>query len=155
MALPRPGDPVPPLALQDADGRPAPLPEGEALLAFFKTTCPTSELAWPYLDRIRRIARVLRVVGISQDRPEETRGFQERTGAAVDVLFDPPPWKASSALGLETVPTFVLVGRDGRARETIVGFQKSAMARLAGEAAGGRDPELFRAGENVPEFRPG
>jgi peroxiredoxin len=158
VALPQPGDPVPPLVLQDAVGRPATLPEGEALFAFFKTTCATSELAWPYLERIRRVAAEgeLRLIGISQDGPDETRSFQERTGARLDVLFDPPPWNASAALGLQTVPTFLLVGADGRAKQIVVGFQKEAMTRLAAVAAGdGPAPELFRPDEDVPVFRPG
>jgi peroxiredoxin len=158
VALPRPGDPVPPLDLQNAVGRPAAVVGGDTLYAFFKTTCPTSELVWPYLDRIRRIAqgRAFRVIGVSQDTPEATRAFQERAGTEVDVLFDPAPWTASAALHLQSVPTLLLVGADGRARETVVGFQKSAMERLARAAADGRPaPPLFRHGENVPELRPG
>lgn len=158
MALPQPGDPVPPLDLQDALGRPAAAAGADVLYAFFKTTCPTSELAWPYLDRIRQIAegRTFRVIGVSQDSPEETRAFQEKAGTEVDVLFDAPPWRASAALDLQSVPTLLLVGADGRAREIVVGFQKSAMERLARAAADGRPaPPLFRHGENVPALRPG
>ena len=156
MVLPRPGDAVPPLDLQDASGRPAAAAGGETLYVFFKTTCPTSELLWPYLDRLRTIAgRAFRVIGVSQDAPEATRAFQERAGTQVDVLFDPDPWKASAALDLHTVPTLLLVGADGRTREAVVGFQKEAMERLARAAAGDRPARLFRQGEKVPELRPG
>jgi len=157
VVLPRPGDPVPSFDLQDAFGRPAAAGGGETLYAFFKTTCPTSELLWPYLDRIRQIAegRAFRVVGVSQDDPDTARAFQERAGTEVDVLFDPAPWRASAALDLQSVPTLLLVGADGRTQETVVGFQKGAMERLARAAAGDRSARLFRRGENVPELRPG
>jgi peroxiredoxin len=160
VVLPSPGDLLPCLELTDAQGRPAGLPSGEAVYAFFKTGCPTCELAWPLLDRVRRAAEGggLAVVAVSQDDPGETREFIERTQTAIPTLYDPPPWKASDAIGLESVPTFLVVGADGRLRETIVGFQKSWMSALAGRAAklAGRSPEnLLRPGENVAELRPG
>ena len=160
MGLPQTGDPLPKLELADARGRPASLPSGEVVYAFFKTTCPTCELAWPFLDRVRRAAEgsPLSVVAVSQDAPEEARQFAARTGTAIPTLFDPPPWKGSQAVGLESVPTFLLVAPDGRVRETSVGFQKSIMVSLAARAAqlAGRPPApLFRPGESVPEMRPG
>ena len=126
------------------------------LYAFFKTTCPTSELAWPFLDRIRAMAgeRGRRVIGVSQDEPDQARAFQERAGTRIPLFYDPPPWRASEALGLETVPTLLDVGPDGRVREVIVGFQRDALTRLAARSAGA-PVELFRPDEKVPPLRPG
>ncbi len=42
------------------------------------------------------------------------------------------------ALGLESVPAFARVGRDGRIEELVVGFQKDKMAALRGPLGGAR-----------------
>ena len=134
-------------------------PATETLYGFFKTTCPTSELAWPYFDRIRRMGeRGLPAFAVSQDDREETAQFYEKLGIAPETLYDPPPWTASSALGLTNVPTFFLVGPDGRIRETAVGFQRPRLEGLARRAArlSGRPPmRLFRIGDHIPLIVPG
>src|SRR5262249_61911252 len=56
VPTPGPGDPFPSIALRDETGRESAPPSGETLYSFFKTTCPTCALAWPFLDRIRRRA---------------------------------------------------------------------------------------------------
>jgi hypothetical protein len=131
----------------------------EALYGFFKTTCPTSELTWPYFDRIGRIgARGLRVYAVSQDGREETAEFHRRLEVELETLYDPPPWKASAALGLTNVPTLFRVGPDGRILETIVGFQRprlEALARRAAKLAGRTTPRLFRIGDHIPLIVPG
>lgn len=129
-------------------------------MAFFKTTCPTCEMAWPFLERIRQIGEAgkLQVVAVSQDDPRETREFNRRLGIGIATLYDPSPWKASETLGLSTVPTFLLVGSDGLLRDSAIGFQKQKMEGFAGRAAelAGRPKQsLFRPGENVPGIKPG
>src|SRR5262249_17460544 len=160
VPTPGPGDPFPSIALRDETGRESAPPSGETLYSFFKTTCPTCALAWPFLDRIRRRAEggALFVLAVSQDDPETTRRFSADLRTGIPTLSDPEPWRASAALDFEVVPTFVLVGKDGRVRETIVGFQRDKMERLAGLAsrlAGRPAAALFAPGENVPALRPG
>ena len=160
MASPDPRSIFPTHHLRAEDGSAAPPASAETLYALFHTGCPTSELAWPYLERLRRIGgdRGLRVVAVSQDGPEETRQFQSRLGVAAATLYDPPPWRASQALGLESVPAFARVGRDGRIEELVVGFQKDKMAGFAARSAalaGVAPGAFFRPGENVPPIRPG
>ena len=149
-----PGDSFPRLDLRDSRGEAVRIPDGEAgetLYVFFKTTCPTCELLWPYLDRLRRrVGDDLQIVGVSQDAPRETATFSRAAGADVPILFDPPPWHASEAVGLENVPTMFLVSENGRIRETILGFQKSKLEDLAAS-----DDPFFRPDEKVPEVRPG
>lgn len=131
----------------------------EALYGFFKTTCPTCELTWPYFDRIGRIgAKGLRAFAVSQDGREETAEFNRRLGVELETLYDPSPWKASAALGLTNVPTLFRVGADGRVRETIVGFQRprlEALARHAAKVAGRPAARLFRIGDHIPLIVPG
>jgi peroxiredoxin len=155
-----PGMPFPSIALRDEEGEPSRAPGGETLYAFFKTTCPTCELAWPYLDRIRAIGEggSLSLLAISQDDPLATRRFYEDLGVAIPTLYDEEPWAASEAVGLTTVPAFFVVGRDGAVRDAVVGFQRHKMeefAALAADRAGGRATALYRPGEEVPAIKPG
>lgn len=159
MAALEPGEVFPQVELVTGSGVRFVHPGTEALYGFFKTTCPTSELAWPHYDRIRRIARgALPTFAVSQDPPAETREFNARLGVGLETLYDPEPWKASSALGLTNVPTFFLVGSDGRIVETAVGFQRPKLekfARRAGKLAGRSRARLFPIGELVPLIVPG
>src|SRR5258708_18901162 len=155
-----PGMPFPSLALRDEEGRPARVPGGETLYAFFKTTCPTSELAWPYLERIRKIGEggSLTLLAISQDDPEATRRFSDDLGVSLTTLYDAEPWAASEAVGLTTVPAFFLVGSDGYVRDAVIGVQRHKMeefAALAADRAGGKRTPLYLPGERVPAIKPG
>lgn len=148
------------MPLLDEKGAASAVPEGETLYAVFKTTCPVCELTWPYLERIRQLADggKMRVVAVSQDDASKTRAFNKRLGSRVPTLYDPEPWKASDALGMDTVPTLFRVAPDGTIAETVVGFDREALKGLARRAAslsGKPSAELFRAGENVPAFKPG
>jgi len=161
VAVLEPGALFPSVSLNDENGERAGLPKGEALYGFFKTTCPTSELAWPFLERIRRLGDgALPVVAVSQDGPEDTAAFNERLGVRIPTLYDREPWNASEALGLETVPSFFLVDENGRILETVVGFQRRKMEELGRRAAqragrtGSHDP-VVRPGETAPELKPG
>src|SRR5262249_31341879 len=121
---------------------------------------PVCELTWPFLERIRQVADggKLRIVAVSQDNAAKTHAFNERTGAHLDTRYDPEPWKASNALGMTSVPTLFRVSPDGTIAATVEGFDKKALEGLARRAASlaGKPPaELFRPGENVPQFKPG
>jgi peroxiredoxin len=162
-----PGTPFPSIALRDETGAPAASPNGETLYAVFKTTCPTCELAWPYLERIRRIsddsmkdgkAVGLSVVAIAQDDPTKSRAFADRLGTRLETAYDADPWKASDALGVTNVPTLIRVGGDGVIAETVVGFDRERFRGLALRAAAlaGKPPtELFLPSDNAPPIKPG
>jgi peroxiredoxin len=155
-----PGAKLPPLALRDERGARLRRPAGEALYVVFKTTCPTCELTWPYLDRIRRAAEGggLHVLGVSQDDPQATAAFGKRLGTRVETAYDTEPWPASEALGVTTVPTLFRVGPDGAIEETVLGFDRGRMegfARRAAELAGRAPAPLFRPDEDVPAIKPG
>jgi hypothetical protein len=116
-------------------------------------------MTWPYVDRIRQIgAKGLRTYAVSQDNRTETAAYNRRLGVQLETLYDPEPWKASSALGLTNVPTLFLVGTNGLIRETVVGFQRPRLENLARRAAklsGRPAPRLFRIGDNIPLIVPG
>jgi thiol-disulfide isomerase/thioredoxin len=160
VPAPEPGETLPPLALVDEGGAAFARPSGETLYVVFKTTCPTCELTWPYLDRIRRAAEGggLRVVAVSQDPPGPTRAFGERLGARLETVYDPEPWPASDALGVTNVPTLLRVGPDGVVAESVVGFDRARMEGLASRAAAlaGRPASpLFAPHERVPALKAG
>jgi hypothetical protein len=97
-------------------------------------------------------------VAVSQDDPAATREFVSRLGLKVPVLYDPPPWSASESLGLESVPVFAAVTRDGRVERTVIGLQKlelEAFAERAAALAGRPSRPFFRPDEKVPAIRPG
>ncbi len=159
MAALDPGFPFPAIPLRDASGAPVEPPTGETLYVLFKTTCPTCELAWPYLERVRQAADGgLKVLAVSQDDPAKTRAFNRRLGSRVETIYDPSPWPASDRLGITTVPTFFRVGPGGRIEETLVGFDRERIrefARRGTSLAGRALPEIFPESENVPPIKPG
>lgn len=116
-------------------------------------------MTWPYYDRIREIgSKGLRTFAVSQDDRAETAEFNRRLGVQLETLYDPPPWKASAALGLTNVPTIFFVGGNGRIRETVVGFVRprlEALARLAAKVSGRPAGRLFRIGDRIPLIVPG
>jgi hypothetical protein len=78
-------------------------------------------------------------------------------GIGLPTLYDPEPWKASERIGLESVPSFLLVGPDRILEDSAVGFQRHKMEEFAGLAARlarRPAPALFLPGENAPAIRP-
>jgi hypothetical protein len=151
---------APPLALRNARGERLDVPAAETLYAVFKTTCPTCEFTWPFLERIRQNASdgSFRILAVSQDDPGQTAAFHARLGVKLATAFDPEPWTGSDALGVTTVPTLFRVGPTGMVEETIIGFDRALMeglSRRAAALAGRPATPLFRADEHVPAIKPG
>ena len=163
MAVLEPGASFPPITLKDAKGASLPKTESETLYVVFKTTCPTCEFTWPYLERLDERFRSagpagLRIVAVSQDPPDKAAAFNARLGAKVETAFDLQPWPASDRLGVDTVPTFFRVTPDGKLAEKVVGFSRDRMEGLAqrAAAAAGRPYEkLFHPGEQIPSTKAG
>ncbi len=124
--------------------------DGPVLLAFFKVSCPTCQLAFPFLDRVSK--GTLKVVGVSQDTPELTRTFAERFGVSFETILDSAStgYPLSNAFGIANVPSLFLIEPDGTISEASHGFDKAEVEAL-GKRSG---VEVFR-GENVPPFKPG
>jgi len=149
------GDRAPDFRLQRTGGGEAALPDliagGPVLLAFFKVSCPVCHLTFPYLERIYT-AGTLSIYGISQNDAEETREFCRAYELGFPMLLDPEDsFPASNAYGITNVPTLFLVEQDGTIASVINGWSRQDILTLAGRA--GVNP--FRAGESVPEWKPG
>lgn len=122
------------------------------LLAFFKITCPTCQLTFPFLQRLADRGGP-RVVGISQDDAEGTAEFNEAFGVRFETIPDPKAdgYAASNLYGLEYVPALFLVEPDGRVSWRSEGFAKADLEKLASRWG----VELFEATDRVPIYKPG
>lgn len=163
MPLP-PGTEAPAFELPSSDGgAPRSLEDltaaGPALLAFFKTGCPTCELAFPvYAELERRYGSAVPVVAVSQDALAKTVPWLEAKGFAGVALDDESDgYAVSEAYAVTSVPTVVLVDK-GTVVATSEAWDRdraNAWARRLGESTG-RDPSpVSREGDGLPAFKPG
>ena len=169
MAALTAGTKAPDFSLTGLDGGKFSLQEallrGPVLAAFFKISCPVCQYAFPYFERLYKAHRggTVSFVAVSQDDASKTRGFLKEYGVTFPALLDDPNgYAASNAYGLTNVPTWFLIGQDGTIELSSVGWSKKDVEelnfRLAEmKAPGGKEAPLplFRAGEDVRDFRAG
>jgi len=134
------------------------LATGPVLLAFYKGTCPTCQLTFPFLERLHqgRQSGSPQIIAISQDDAATTEEFRRRNKLTFTMLVDPREdgnmrYPASNAYGITNVPTLFLVEQDGRISQSFAGFEKAELEKL-GERFGVR---IFTPEDRVPVFRPG
>src|SRR5215831_4331294 len=118
------------VGLDDLTGR------GAALLVFVSEECPTSAMALralgPHCGGWE--AAGLTAAAIFEDPLDVALRVARRLGWTGRVLSQPPPYLASHAYGLVSVPTTVLVGRDQVIQGTIVGWDQPGLAELIRQA---------------------
>lgn len=129
------------------------LAQSPVLAAFFKTTCPTCKLAFPFLERIHQRSRALRVLAISQDPGPATRGFLDAFSPTLPAALDPAAagYAVSNAYGITHVPSLFLISPAGIVEWFSTGFSKPAFDELASRAA----CPLFTPGDHAPLWQPG
>lgn len=130
------------------------LKKGPVLLAFFKISCPTCQLTFPFLQRLAGASSPAapQLIAISQDDAAGSREFQQRFGGATATLIDVPrTFPASNAYQISSVPSLFLIEPDGKISFTTEGFNKAALQKL-GERFG---VAPFRETDRVPDLRPG
>jgi len=155
----RPGQKAPSFALEAMGGEKRSLDEflasGPAVLAFFKISCPVCQFAFPFLERIHKAVNgsKLQFVGVSQDGAPATESFMKDQGMSFTTLLDTYDggYEVSNAYGIRSVPTVIVVEQDGQVSSVMEGFDKAGIAELGARAGA----EVYRAGEDVPPFRPG
>ena len=160
----RAGDKAPPFTLAGIDGAAYSLAGSgsvPSLLAFFKNTCPTCVLTFPFLQRLyERVQDApLHFLGISQDSAAQTRVFADQHGITFPLLPDGAAYPVSNEYGLTSVPTMFLVEPDGTLSWTSVGFSRADLEGLAAGFHGrfripGVTP-LFVEADDAPAMRPG
>jgi peroxiredoxin len=129
------------------------LPNAPILLAFFKTTCPTCMLAFPFLERIHRRAIGLRLLAISQDGPQSTARFHEEFGITMPTAIDPAceGYAVSNAYGITHVPSLFMITPACNIEWFSTGFSKPDFEELAAKAG----MEVFTTKDRVPVWKPG
>jgi hypothetical protein len=131
--------------------------EGPALLVFCAEECPTSRLA------LRRLAPVaadlpgdgIVLAAVFEDPLPVAARTARAAGLDAEVLAEPPPYDTSRAYDLVSVPTAVLVTRDGREAGRVVGWDLDAWNGLLAAAAelAGATARTLPADE--PRLKPG
>ncbi len=133
----------------------AELAQGPVLLTFFKVSCPTCQLALPFIERMYQQVQPAgtRMVAVSQDNAAETKEFQREFGITMPTLLDSEKagYPASNAYGLTNVPSLFLVEPNGKISWSLIGFDKKELETL-GEKVGAKP---FNPGERVPDHKGG
>lgn len=137
------------------------LDPGGGVLVFFKEDCPASELVVP---RLGPLAKALEredrfFLAIAEDEEETARGFRDRHGLTFPMAWQAPPYHASQAYQIVTVPALFVIDGTGVIAERVEGFIKSEYIAL-GEAleqalALGSAPPVLDRPEDLPTLRPG
>lgn len=130
---------------------PALLREGPVVLAFFKTTCPTCQLALPFLNRLS--GAPVAVYCVSQDDPHRTKAFCAEYGVETAMLYDRADdgYPASNAFGITHVPSIYLLEGVGGVVWSSVGFYRSDFEDLGRRF----DRVMFTPADHVPAMKGG
>jgi peroxiredoxin len=128
-----------------------------ALLLFVSEECPTCTLT---LRRLAPVIPELTMAGVSvaaifEDPLEVAARVARRAGFTGSVLSEPGPYPVSRAYELESLPTAVLVDRQGRALGRTVGWDAAALSELIEQAClevGAPAPAVTR---EAPQRKPG
>ncbi len=136
------------------------LSRGPVLLVFFKTTCGTCDLAFPYINRFPEAypTNGWSLWAVAQDPPVEANGYAASHGMTYPVLPDVDGYPVSRAYDPPATPTLFLVDRRGRVAYTTHGFSKddlNELSRLLAAEVGAEPAVIARAGDGNPDFKPG
>ena len=146
------------------DGREYSLPGSlggrPAVLVFFKTSCGTCDLAFPYINRLREAypGDAWRLWAVSQDPPDRSIDYAQRRGINYPVLLDAPAFVVSKLYDPPATPTLFLVDRAGGIAYSTHGFVKSdvnELSRLLAAEIREAPVEVAAANDGRPEFKPG
>lgn len=158
MALIAAGTRFPETTLPDLEGTARPLAEawanGPALFILGHRDCKTTRDALPFVDRMHRSKRAAATaLAILQDDADTARELRAEMVLELPVRLDIDPYPLFHRLGIETVPTLVLVGADGVVRNVSEAFRRDDLEAFA-EALGVPAP-LFNSTDKAPALRPG
>ena len=164
MAFLEAGVAAPEVTLEDADGQSTSLADltngGWLLAVFYKVGCGTCKFSAPYFEKIHQAyggKQGFRVLGVSQDTPEDTRAFMDEHGASFENVYDATHW-ASADFGLTNVPTWFLLDESGGVLDSNTGFCRADLNELSVTVAAhlGEEAVVISPGDDgAPELKPG
>jgi peroxiredoxin len=136
------------------------LSRGPIVLVFFKTTCGTCDLAFPYINRLLDAypGDDWSLWAVAQDPPAEASHYAATYGMSYPVLPDVDGYAASKAYDPLATPTLFLIDRAGDVVQETAGFSKADLNSLAAALAERLTAELAviaPAGDGNPDSRPG
>ena len=146
------------------DGREYSLPGSlggrPAVLVFFKTSCGTCDVAFPYINGLREAypGDSWRLWAVSQDPPGRSIDYAQRQGVTYPVLLDAPAFVVSKLYDPAATPTLFLVDGAGRVAYSTHGFVKAdinELSRLLAAEIGEEPVVVAAAGDGRPDFKPG
>ena len=158
------GTRAPDFSLKGVDGESytlaAALARGPLLLVFFKTTCVTCDLAFPYINRLSKSypSDGWSLWAVAQDPPAEARSYASAHGITYPVLPDVDGYPVSKAYDPPATPTLFLIDRDGRITQQTAGFHKAELNSLSAALAEWLEMEpvvIAAADDGNPDFKPG
>lgn len=104
--------------------------EGPRLLVFAHADCPTSHLALRHLAALEN--GPVKPVLVAEEPPEQAARMARRSGIRFPVLAQEAPFSVSEELGIEAVPTAVLVDASSTIVDSLVGWDRAGYERLLG-----------------------
>ena len=160
MALPfQPPSPFPHLSLPDLEGSERAFvtawAQRPAIFLIGHRDCVTTRMTLPFVDRIhRRRPPETAVIAILQDDAESARELRRDLDLDLPMRLEADPYPLAAEMELRSVPTVMLVGKDGRIVRTCEGFKRDELEAMAREI-GMAGPLFTEADAGVPARRPG
>ena len=158
------GTRAPDFSLKGTDGESytlaAALAHGPLLLVFFKTTCGTCDLAFPYINRLKESYPDDRwsLWAVAQDPPEDAGRYAAAYSITYPVLPDADGYTVSKAYDPPATPTLFLIDHAGRIAQQSAGFHKAELNSLSAALAERLEMEpavVADADDGNPDFKPG
>ena len=158
-----PGAVAPPFTLPALDGGELSLP-GDAgglpvLLAFFRVSCDTCDVAFPYINRLQAAYPPAGGCGRSpRTAPSAPLAYRDRFAITCPVLIDDPALAVSRAYDPPSTPTLVLIGPEGSVEYVSEGFAKDDLNEISARLAarlGVAAVEVAPADDGNPAMKPG
>ena len=154
---------APHFTLLGIDGKEYRLPntvEGQpSLLVFFKTTCATCDLTFPYINRLSdTYPQGWHLWAIAQDPPAVAAEYATKHGISYPVLIDAPDYDVSRLYDPAATPTLFLNDGRGRTIYSTHGFAKDDLNEISRRLAQLLDTEpviIAQADDGQPAFKPG
>jgi thiol-disulfide isomerase/thioredoxin len=130
------------------------------VLAFFKTTCPTCQLAFPvYGELERRLRGTASVIAMAQDPADKARAWLDECGFEGPVFDDEATgYEISDEFEIRSVPTVFLVDAGGTIVDMVEGWDRdltNQLARRIGELTGTELGDVSTPEDGLPPFKPG
>jgi peroxiredoxin len=154
---------APHFTLLGIDGKEYRLPNSlesqPSLLVFFKTTCATCDLAFPYINRLRETyPDGWHLWAIAQDPPAVAAEYASKHAISYPVLIDAPDYDVSRLYDPAATPTLFLNDDRGRTVYTTHGFAKddlNEISRILAETLNVEPVTIAQADDGQPAFKPG